>query len=91
MFRNAVKFINKADGDNPDFENDKDWAPWMDYVPMSAELLDFDESSISSSLNNLSSRRSRVRLKLGLLESSLKKYVDAKKTFETLNKQKKDL
>lgn len=88
MFRNAVKFINKADNDNPDFVNDKDWAPWMDYVPMSAELLDFDERSISSSLNNVSSRRSRVRLKLGLLESCLKKYVDAKKTLDALNRKR---
>ena len=76
MFRNAAKQINKADSDNPDFLNDKDWAPWQDYVEMNSEVLEIDEPSISSSLNNVSSRRSRVRLKLGLLESSLKSLKD---------------
>ncbi|MFN0141363.1 MAG: hypothetical protein ACKVQW_14910 [Pyrinomonadaceae bacterium] len=89
MFRNAVKYINKADNDNPDFENDKDWAPFFDYVPMTSELLEADELSITSSLNNLSSRRSRVRLKLGFLESSLKKYVEAKKKLDELKKSRK--
>jgi hypothetical protein len=89
MFRNTVKYINKADNDNPEYRTEKDWAPMSDYVPLSADLLEFDEQSITSSLNNLTSRRSRVRLKLGLLESSLQKYVEAKKAFDSLNKAKK--
>lgn len=89
MFRNAVKYINKTDNDNPDFLNDKDWAPFFDYVPMTSELLEVDEISIASSLNNLSSRRSRVRLKLGFLESSLKKYSEAKKKLDDLKKSQK--
>lgn len=89
MFRNAVKYINKADSDNPNFTSEKDWAPMFDYVPMSCELLEADEYSITSSLSAVSSRRSRVRLKLGLLESSLKKYVAVKKTLDELTKPKK--
>jgi len=88
MFRQAVKYINKADDENPDLSVDKDWAPMLDVISMDAQLLEIDEQSISSSFNNLSSRRSRVRLKLGLLESSLKKYVDARKALEEANKKK---
>lgn len=87
MFRNAVKYINKTDSDNPDFEAIKDWAPLFDYVPLSAELLETDESGINSSLNNISSRRSRVRLKLGLLESCLQKLADVKKKVEAESKK----
>ena len=79
MFRNVAKYVNKADSDNPDFTYDKDWAPLKDYVPMDSELLEADEQSITNSLNSISSRRSRVRLKLGLIESSLKKFVEAKR------------
>ena len=89
MFRKAVKHINKADSDNPDFTTDKDWAPFEDYLPMSWEQLDADELSIMSSLNNLSSRRSRVRLKLGLLESSLQKLAEVAKKVEAENKKAK--
>ena len=89
MFRNAAKQINKADSDNPDFLNDKDWAPWQDYVEMNSEVLEIDEPSISSSLNNVSSRRSRVRLKLGLLESSLKSLKDEIKKLDELKKAKR--
>lgn len=84
MFDKAVKYINKTDADNPDFLTEKDWAPFYDYVPLSAELLDFDDISITDSLNNITSRRSRVRVKLGLLESCLKKYVGAKKKLQEL-------
>lgn len=89
MFRNAVKFINKTDGENPDFVNSKDWAAWLDYVPMASELLDTDEQSITASLNNISSRRSRVRLKLGLLESSLTRLVEEKRKLSELKKSKR--
>ncbi|MEO7659662.1 MAG: hypothetical protein ABIV48_08605 [Pyrinomonadaceae bacterium] len=89
MFRSAVKYINKTDSENPDFLSDKDWAPMRDYVAMMSELIEIDEPSITISLNSISSRRSRVRLKLGLLESSLKKYVEAKKKVDELRKIKK--
>lgn len=89
VFRLAVKYINKADSDNLDFATDKDWAPFEDYVPMTAELIEVDEPNITSALNNISSRRSRVRLKLGLLESCFKKYGDAKKRVDELKKPQK--
>lgn len=89
MFREAVKYINKTDGENPEFEPIKDWAPLMDYVQIPWEILDADEPSITSSLTNISARRSRVRLKLGLLESSLKKYAIEKKRLEEKTRPKK--
>ncbi len=89
MFREAVKYINKADSENPNFDPIQDWAPLMDYVQIPWELLDADESSITSSLANISSRRSRVRLKLGLLESSLTKYVAEKKKYDEQRKSSK--
>jgi len=69
-FAQAIKYINKVDRDNSDFLPEKDYAPFRDYVSLPADLL-LDESSTYSSLSNISSRRSRVRLKLGLLESVL--------------------
>jgi tetratricopeptide (TPR) repeat protein len=87
MFREAVKFINKADSENPDFLVAKDWAPMSNYVAMKSELLEIDELSIVSSLNKITSRRSRVRLKLGLLESSLPRFVEAKKKFDQMNRK----
>lgn len=91
MFRNAVKYINKTDNDNPEYIADKDWAPMRDYVAVTSDLLEIDEISITSSLNNVSSRRSRVRLKLGLLESSLKRFVDARKKLDEIKKTLKTL
>lgn len=79
IFRDAVKAINIVDGENPDYDPVKDYYSGMDVIPLAAELLEIDEISITNSLANISSRRSRVRLKLGLLEPSLKKYVDEKK------------
>jgi hypothetical protein len=58
---------------NPDFLPEKDYAPTMDYVSLPADLLQYDENSTFSSLSNISSRRSRVRLKLGLLESCMER------------------
>ena len=89
VFRDAVKYINKADDDNLDFLPEKDWAPLQDYESLPAELIETDESSIYSSLTNISSRRSRVRLKLGLLESSLQKLADVKKKVELEKKESK--
>jgi len=73
VFADAVKFINKTDRRNPDFLPEKDYAPAMDYVSLPADLLQYDENSTFSSLSNISSRRSRVRLKLGLLESCMER------------------
>lgn len=90
MFRNAVKYINKADNDNPDLLPEKDWAPMEDYVVLSADLLEADDVAIFSSIKDLSFRRSRLRLSLGLLESSLKKLDESQKQLEELrSKQKK--
>lgn len=89
MFRLAARNINKADAENPNFLPDKDWAPHEDYVKVKSDLLEIDESSIVSSLNSISSRRSRVRLKLGLLESSLSSFSEAKKKLAALKKEQK--
>jgi hypothetical protein len=85
VFRDAVKYINKADADNPEFLPEKDYAPLQDYVRLPFELLDSDESGINSSLGNVSSRRSRIRLKLGFLESSIQKLTEIKKKVELEN------
>ncbi|QYO65958.1 hypothetical protein [Leptolyngbya sp. 7M] len=90
MFRNAIKHINKADNDNPDLLPEKDWAPMEDYVSLSADLLEADDMAIFSSMKDISSRHSRLRLSLGLLESSLKKLDESKKQLDALkSKQKK--
>ena len=87
VFRDAVKAINVVDGENPDYEAIKDYYSGMDVIPLAAELLEIDGISITSSLQNISSRRSRVRLKLGLLESSLQKLAEVKKKVEAENKK----
>jgi hypothetical protein len=87
VFRETVKAINSADGENPDFVPEKDYAPLRDYIKLPFELLEIDESNIFSSFADISSRRSRVRLKLGLLESSLQKYLIEKKKVELENKK----
>jgi hypothetical protein len=87
-FRTAVKYINKTDAENPDFLPEKDYAPLQDYVPLTADLLKIDEYSIYASLNNISSRRSRTRLRLGLLESALQKLTEAKKRVELEQKER---
>lgn len=89
IFREATKYINKTDIDNPDFLPEKDYAPLRDFVPLPSELLETDESSIYSSLTNINSRRSRIRLKLGLLESSLQKLAEVKKKVELEKKETK--
>lgn len=85
VFREAVKFINKADNDNSESLPDKDWAPMSDYVSVNAAMLEVDELSVLASINDVSSRRSRLKLSLGLLESSLKAL---NKANEELDKQK---
>ena len=87
VFREAVKAINSADNDNPNNLPEKDYAALRDYVPLSSKLLETDEISIFNSFADISSRRSRVRLKLGLLESSLQKYLIEKKKIELENKK----
>jgi hypothetical protein len=79
VFRQAVKYINKTDSENEEFSAEKDYSPHDDYVRMPPELLEVDEFSILSSVSSVSSKRSRVRLYLGLLESSLFKVADLKK------------
>ncbi len=86
-FREAVRYINKTDEENPKNEREKDYVFGTEVVPLPADLLENDEQSSLSSLKNLNSRRSRVRLKLGLLESSLPRFVEAKKKFDGLNRK----
>ncbi len=89
MLRAAVKAINAADNENPEFLPEKDYAPLMDIVSLPYELLEVDEYSIFSSFSDISSRRSRARLKIGLLESCLQKLADVKKKVESELKEKK--
>lgn len=79
VFRDTVKFINAADRENEEFKTHKDYAPLKDIVQLPWEILAVDEQGVFNSLQDISSRRSRIRLKLGLLESSLKKLIQAEK------------
>ena len=87
VFRETVKSINATDSENPDNLPEKDYAPLKDYVSLPSELLKINEISIFTSLDNISSRISRSRLKLGLLESSLVNYSIEKKKLESENKK----
>jgi hypothetical protein len=84
VFRDAASYINRADSENLGFERERDWASWADFYPLDRKMLELDEISTANSLANIGSKSSRVRLKLGLLESSLPKYADAKKKFDEL-------
>lgn len=88
VFREAVKFINKADAENPNNLPEKDYAPLKDYVALPAELFENNDIIIFNALSDISSRRSRVRLKLGLLENSLVQYLNEKKKVESKNDNK---
>lgn len=88
VFRETVKAINSADSENPDNVPEKDYAPLQDYISLPSELFEFNEIVIFNALNDIGSRRSRVRLKLGLLESSLKRYLSEKKKVELENEKR---
>lgn len=87
VFREAVKAIDKADKENPDNKPEKDYAPLKDYISLPAKLLEVNEINVLNGFEAISSRRSRVRLKLGLLESSLVSYVKERKKLELENKE----
>lgn len=87
--REAVKYINKTDGENSEFLPEKDYAPLQDFVRLPYELLEADEAGINSSFEGISSRRSRIRLKLGLLDSSVQKLAELKKAVELENAKRK--
>lgn len=89
-FHQAVKAINRADKSNPDNVPENNWAPMSRYVKISADLLEIDDWSVFSSLNTLDSKRSRIRIVLGLLESSLPKYSEAVRVLEQLKKNSRD-
>ena len=72
MFASAAGYINKADSENSEQVPEKDWAPMSDLVSVESRLLDVDEYNVFLSLKKVSSPVSRLRLSLGLLESSLK-------------------
>ncbi len=59
------------------------------YVSVNAELLEIDDLAIFATLNEISSRRSRLRLSLGLLESSLKKRKEAEDKLIELQRKSK--
>jgi hypothetical protein len=93
IFRDAVKYINKADTENANFVPEEDYAPLEDVVKLPSELLELDEIATLNSLSDVSSPRSRIRLRLGLLESSLKKLAEfnskvAVEKIETLQRRK---
>jgi hypothetical protein len=90
-FAKAVKQINKWDSEQREKPTDDDWAPMYDYVPLNANLLAVDEYNMFISLRNISSPHSRIRITLGLLESSIKEYESANKTLLTLRSAKKNL
>ncbi len=91
VFRNAIKAINKADGNNPDFDPDKDWASREDYIVLDSQFLETDEQNVLLAINEISSRRSRLRISLGLLETSLKSLDNAKVKLETIKRTAKKM
>lgn len=88
MFRLAAKHINKVDRASTEPGPDTDWEWERYYIRLDAKILELDESGINSSLESIGSRRSRVRLKMGLLESALKYQAEAKKKYDLLVKAK---
>ena len=88
VFREMIKAINKADAENPDFKPEKDYAPLKDYISLPSKILETDEVNVMNDFADISSRRTRVRLKLGLLESSLVNYVTEKRKFDDETKKK---
>ncbi len=87
VFREMIKAVNKADAENPDFKPEKDYAPLKDYIGLPSKILETNEVTINNDFADLSSRRTRVRFKLGLLESSLVNYVTEKKKFDDETKK----
>ena len=90
-FAKAVKQINKWDSEQREKPTDDDWAPMSDYVKLNANLLAVDEYNMFISLRNISSPHSRIRITLGLLESSIKEYESANTRLLTLRSAKKNL
>lgn len=85
-FSKAVQYINKWDSGQQEKPTDDDWAPMYDYVSVSASLLDVDDHNVLAALRNITAPRSRLRLTLGLLESSLKAHEDAVKNLNAMKK-----
>ncbi len=89
VFRDATRYINKTDDENPDFLAESDYAPLQDYIRIPFEFLETDETGFYSSLANISSRRSRIRLKLGFLESAIQRLSQVMKKLESEISQQK--
>ncbi|MGB7067991.1 MAG: hypothetical protein WBD22_00670 [Pyrinomonadaceae bacterium] len=87
VFVEAVKAINNSDSENKEDLPEKNFAPLRDYVPLPNGLLEANEFIVFSGLANISSKRSRVRLKLGLLESSIQGLLVEKNTIEKLSRK----
>lgn len=72
VFREMVKAINKADENNPDNEQIKDYAPNKSVVSLPISLLKIEEFNSLKILSEIKSEKSRIRFRLGFLEQSLK-------------------
>ncbi|HXG07897.1 MAG TPA: hypothetical protein VNI77_11300, partial [Nitrososphaera sp.] len=82
IFEKLIKYVDKADSENPNFEIEKDWADLEPYIQLDAKLIELDEVGVMNSLESLSSRRGSLRIKNGLLESSIKYLLEYKNTLE---------
>lgn len=73
VFPELIKVINEADSFNSENNLPKFRSSEL-IISLPAELLEIDEAGAFNSIESLSSSESKTRLRLGLLESSLKKY-----------------
>lgn len=85
VFPELIKVINEADSFNSENNLPKFRSSELT-ISLPAELLEIDETGAFSSLESLSSSDSKNRLRLGLLESSLKKYKEKSNALKN-NKQ----
>lgn len=85
-----AKSIDKAESENGDFQIEKDWADLKSYIKIDAKIIELDEVGMLNSLNSMTSRRGRLRIRLGLIESAKEYYLDAIGRLNTLriNKEK---
>jgi hypothetical protein len=88
-FEKAVKYINKADLEPPD-EVYFSWAEDVSYPKFSPDLMGHDEIAISQALKDIRSELSRVRMRLGLLDSSIVSIAKLRADLQDNNKKAKD-
>lgn len=88
-FEKAVKYINKADLEPPD-EVYFAWAEDVSHPNFSSDLMSYDEIAISQALKDITSELSRVRLRLGLLDSSVVSLANLRADLQEAIKKVKD-